>query len=84
MKTIDSYVETMDEFIYGTDLETCIKAYDLTMDRIYSYIDNARMKQAYGDTYPKIEEALFTKGEELNEEFSKYTRDVFGVEEMEY
>ena len=83
MKNIDSYVETMDEFIYGTDLESCIKAYDLTMDRIYSYIDNARMKQTYGDTYPKIEEALFTKGDELNEEFSKYTRDVFGVEEME-
>lgn len=83
MKNIDSYVETMDEFIYGTDLESCIKAYDLTMDRIYSYIDNARMKQTYGDTYPKIEEALFTKGDELNEEFSKYTRDVFGIEEME-
>ena len=83
MKNIDSYVETMEEFIYGTDLESCIKAYDLTMDRIYSYIDNARMKQTYGDTYPKIEEALFTKGDELNEEFSKYTRDVFGVEEME-
>ena len=83
MKNIDSYVETMDEFIYGTDLESCIKAYDLTIDRIYSYTDNARMKQTYGDTYPKIEEALFTKGDELNEEFSKYTRDVFGVEEME-
>ena len=83
MKNIDSYVETMDEFIYGTDLESCIKAYDLTMDRIDSYIDNARMKQTYGDTYPKIEEALFTKGDEINEEFSKYTRDVFGVEEME-
>ena len=83
MKNIDSYVETMEEFIYGTDLESCIKAYDLTMDRIYSYIDNARMKQTYGDTYPKIEEALFTKGDELNEEFSNYTRDVFGIEEME-
>ena len=83
MKNIDSYVETMDEFIYGTDLESCIKAYYLTMDRIDSYIDNARMKQTYGDTYPKIEEALFTKGDELNEEFSKYTRDVFGIEEME-
>lgn len=83
MKNIDSYVETMDEFIYGTDLESCIKAYDLTMDRIVSYIDNARMKQTYGDTYPKIEEALFTKVDELNEEFSKYTRDVFGIEEME-
>ena len=83
MKNIDSYVETMEEFIYGTDLESCIKAYDLTMDRIYSYIDNARMKQTYGDTYPKIEEALFTKGDELNEEFWNYTRDVFGIEEME-
>lgn len=83
MKNIDSYVETMEEFIYGTNLESCIKAYDLTMDRIYSYIDNARMKQTYGDTYPKIEEALFTKGDELNEEFSNYTRDVFGIEEME-
>ena len=83
MKNIDSYVETMEEFIYGTDLESCIKAYDLTMDRIYSYIDNARMKQTYGDTYPKIEEALFTKVDELNEEFSNYTRDVFGIEEME-
>ena len=83
MKNIDSYVETMEEFIYGTDLESCIKAYDLTMDRIDSYIDNARMKQTYGDTYPKIEEALFTKCDELNEEFSKYTRDVFGIEEME-
>ena len=83
MKNIDSYVETMEEFIYGTDLESCIKAYDLTMDRIDSYIDNARMKQTYGDTYPKIEEALFTKLDELNEEFSNYTRDVFGIEEME-
>ena len=83
MKNIDSYVETMEEFIYGTDLESCIKAYYLTMDRIDSYIDNARMKQTYGDTYPKIEEALFTKVDELSEEFSKYTRDVFGVEEME-
>ena len=83
MKNIDSYVETMELYIYGVDLESCIKAYDLTMDRIVSYIDNARMKQTYGDTYPKIEEALFTKVDELNEEFSKYTRDVFGVEEME-
>lgn len=83
MKNIDSYVETMEEFIYGTDLESCIKAYYLTMDRIDSYIDNARMKQTYGDTYPKIEEALFTKVDELSEEFSNYTRDVFGVEEME-
>lgn len=83
MKNIDSYVETMEEFIYGTDLESCIKAYDLTMDRIDSYIDNARMKQTYGDTYPKIEEALFTKVDELSEEFSNYTRDVFGIEEME-
>ena len=83
MKTIDSYVETMSEFLYGDDLDSCCRAYDITMDRICSYIDNARMNQAYGDTYPKIEEALYAKTEEVSDKFSKYTRDTFGVEELE-